>query len=364
MYRITSDYGRPFEEKIQDLLQLGREHLDVETAFFTELTSDTQVIVAAKSENNDIQAGASCPLEESYCRRTINQDSALTVQHAGEDGWEDDAAYQRFGLETYIGSKVVLDGEISGTFCFADQEPRSRPFTDGEETFVELMAEWVSYELFQQQAKEQLRKQRDQLENFANALSHDLRNPLNVVHGFLELAEETGDPEHFQKCRDALGRMDGLIDNILALAREGDDVGETELIEIRNVITECWSFVVTGESTIRIDTDIVIAMDRSRGQQLFENLFRNAIDHGGNDVSLHVGDLSDKSGIYIEDDGPGVPEADRKRIFEDGYSTEENGTGFGLSIVKQIVDGHGWNITVTDSDSGGARFEITGIRTD
>jgi hypothetical protein len=58
MYRITSDYGRPFEEKIQDLLQLGREHLDVETAFFTELTSDTQVIVADKETKTTISKQA------------------------------------------------------------------------------------------------------------------------------------------------------------------------------------------------------------------------------------------------------------------------------------------------------------------
>jgi len=133
-------------------------------------------------------------LSKAYCRKTIDQDGALTVQHAEVEGWEGDAAYEEFGLESYIGSKVVVDGEIYGTFCFAGSEPRDRPFSEDEETFVELMAKWVSYELFQQRATEQIKEQRDQLEEFTSVVSHDLRNPLSIIDGYLDLAEKTGDP--------------------------------------------------------------------------------------------------------------------------------------------------------------------------
>lgn len=98
--------------------------------------------------------------------------------------------------------------------------------------------------------------------------------------------------------------------------------------------------------------------DSDRLQQLFENLFRNAIEHGSQDVAVYVGDLEDGSGIYIADDGPGIPENNREDVFESGYSTTETGTGFGLAIVKEIVEAHGWTISVTDNSSGGARFEI------
>ena len=85
----------------------------------------------------------------------------------------------------------------------------------------------------------------------------------------------------------------------------------------------------------------------------------NAVEHGGSDVSISVGGVDD--GFYIADDGVGIPDSERDRIFESGYSTAADGTGFGLRIVKQIVDAHGWEITATDSDSGGIRFEITGV---
>nr|WP_079991684.1 ATP-binding protein [Halobaculum gomorrense] len=72
-----------------------------------------------------------------------------------------------------------------------------------------------------------------------------------------------------------------------------------------------------------------------------------------------VGVLDD--GFYIEDDGPGIPENKREDVFDAGYSTAEDGAGFGLSIVKHVAEAHGWEIQVTDGSEGGARFEITGI---
>ena len=361
MYRITADHGRGFEEKLVELLTLGRTFLGVEAGFLTNIADGTQEIIEASGEHEKLQAGQTCPLSRAYCRKAVKRENALTVQHAELEGWERDAAYEEFGLESYIGTKVVVDGEVYGTFCFADSEPRSRAFTEGEETFVELMAEWVSYELFQQQATERIEEQRDQLEKFASVVSHDLRNPLGVVQVYLDLAAETGDPEHFDRCRDALDRMDTLIDDLLTLAREGDTIAETESVELSALVTECWSYVTAADATLDVETDLEIRGDRNRLQQLFENLFRNATEHGGEEVTVRVGTLRGGTGIYVEDDGPGIPEPDRTEVFEDGYSTEEDGTGFGLSIVKQVTDAHGWDVAVTDGTDGGARFEMTGL---
>jgi len=362
LYRITADYDRSFEEKLSDLLELGRTYLDVQVGFLTEISDRTQLIVAASGDHELLQSGESCPLSKAYCRKTIQQEGALTVQHAAVEDWEGDAAYETFGLESYIGAKVVIDGEIYGTFCFAGTEPRDTPFSEDEETFVELMAAWVSYELFQQRATERIEQQRDQLEEFTSVVSHDLRNPLSVIDGYLDLAEKTGDPEHFDRCRSAVERMGILIDDLLILAREGNTIAETETIDLPELIEQCWSFVRTDEATLKIKSETVISGDWSRVQQLFENLFRNAIEHGGEEVTVEVGLLEDGTGLYIEDNGPGFPEGMSDQIFDDGFSTSRQGTGFGLTIVEQIVEAHNWEITAMAATNGGARFEITGIK--
>lgn len=361
MYRITADYDKAFEQKVSDLLELGRSYLEIQAGFLTEISEGTQVIVQASGDHELLQAGESCPLSKAYCQKTIHQQDALTVQHAAIEGWEGDAAYEAFGLESYIGAKVIVDGDIYGTFCFAGTEPREQAFSSAEETFVELMAEWVSYELFQQRATERIEQQRDQLEEFAGVVSHDLRNPLSVIAGYVDLAEKSGNPEHFDRIRNALDQMEMLIDDLLVLAREGRAIGEMEPINVTELVEQCWSFVPTDKATLEIEQNLTIRCDCDRAQQVFENLFRNAIEHGSTSVTVRVGALPERTGLYIEDDGPGIPAGARDQVFESGFSTAQNGTGFGLSIVEQVVEAHGWEIEATDGETGGARFEITSV---
>jgi signal transduction histidine kinase len=86
---------------------------------------------------------------------------------------------------------------------------------------------------------------------------------------------------------------------------------------------------------------------------------RNAVEHGGSDVTVRVGDLDD--GFYVADDGPGISEGIADKLFEPGQSGTQENTGFGLAIVQEIATAHGWTVAATESAEGGARFEIRGI---
>ncbi|MDR5657728.1 PAS domain-containing protein [Halodesulfurarchaeum sp. HSR-GB] len=198
-----------------------------------------------------------------------------------------------------------------------------------------------------------------QLEKFANIVSHDLRNPLNVASGRLDLAAEDCDSEHLDAIERAHDRMAMLIEDLLTLAREGEVIADTNPVDLDSVVEGCWANVETAGNTLVADIERTVQADESRLEQVFENLIRNAIDHGGEDVTVTVGALAE--GFYVEDDGPGIPPEAWEDIFETGYSTTEDGTGFGLSIVKQIVDAHDWNLHVTEGADGGARFEITDV---
>jgi signal transduction histidine kinase len=153
--------------------------------------------------------------------------------------------------------------------------------------------------------------------------------------------------------------METLIDDVLTLARAGETVGELEVVDLVGMISGCWQNVDTKSAEVLAETDTDLRADTSRLSELFENLFRNAVEQGGDDVTVTIGELD--HGFYIEDDGPGIPEADREKVFEAGYSSREEGTGFGLSIVKEIVEAHDWEIQLIEGTEGGARFEINGI---
>lgn len=200
----------------------------------------------------------------------------------------------------------------------------------------------------------------ERLEEFLSVVSHDLRNPLNVATANLEAAADASADDRLDAALDALERMNLLIEDLLVLTREENAIGDTEPVHLGELIRDCWSHVETAAATLDVDADRTVRADRSRLAQVFENLFRNAVEHGGEDVTIAVGTVSD--GIYVEDDGPGVPSDERDRIFDATYSTSENGTGLGLRIVETIVDAHGWEIELAETDRDGTRFEITGVQ--
>lgn len=205
----------------------------------------------------------------------------------------------------------------------------------------------------------QLEQQNERLERFAHVVSHDLRNPVNVAKGHIEIARETNQEESFDKVDDSLDRIEAIIDDVLSLAKQGKSIDEVEAVTVGSVAEEAWANVETHSATLSIEREGVIEADADRLLQLFENCIRNAVEHGGSTVTIWIG--VEDGLLYVEDDGPGIPPAERESIFETGYSTGDDGIGLGLSIVHDIATGHGWDIAVTDGRDGGCRFEFHGV---
>jgi PAS domain S-box-containing protein len=283
------------------------------------------------------------PLEEAF--HIYVEEDRQRVENAVEEAL---ANGEPFDVETGVERS---DGEIRWV------QVQGRPTVENGE--VVTLRGAVQDITDQQRREHSLEQQNKQLEQFASVVSHDLRNPLNVAIGRLELAQEECESEHLDIVGDALERSQALIDDLLTLAREGNRVSDIETVDLRTVTENCWDNVATGKATTLTETDRAISADRSQLQQLLENLYRNAIEHASDDVTVTVGDLP--NGFYIEDDGPGIPDDERDDVFDAGYSTAEEGTGFGLSIAQQVAQAHNWEIRVTDGSEGGARFEITGV---
>lgn len=231
--------------------------------------------------------------------------------------------------------------------------------THGRVVIIRDITDQKAYEKQLQQQKTQLENKNERLDQFASVASHDLKGPLNIAVSYVNIARRSDDPEDsLDEIKNAIERGERLIDDLLGIARRGQEF-EYEPVQLDELAIRAWEGVSTADGSVNIETDATVSADPSHLLRLFENLFRNSVEHGGTDVTVSVGTTAD--GIYVADDGVGIPASKRERLFEMGATHDSNGTGYGLAIVRDIVDGHDWGIEVSGSDSGGAQFEITGV---
>jgi len=292
-------------------------------------------------------------------------------------------------------------------------DPHPGAFDDTDLETAGVLAKLVAGALSRLESERTIQRRNERLERFADIVAHDLRNPLGIARGRLELARETHDSDDFAAVARAHDRMSALIDDLLTLAREGGPVTEADAdsLDFEEIVNECWRHVETPNAELHVADSLTVRADEARLRRLVENLFRNSVEHGstGNRTesgdSVEHGSTDDRAdadaateaapdtltvtvgvlddfvrgatddastaapvagdrrhlGFYVEDDGVGVPVGRRERIFEDGYSSLPAGTGFGLSIVREIADAHGWTVRVTESAGGGVRFEFRGV---
>ncbi|KAB1192615.1 PAS domain S-box protein [Haloferax sp. MBLA0076] len=243
--------------------------------------------------------------------------------------------------------------------------------------------------------EQELAQQNARLEAFARVLSHDIRGPLAVAQGRLGLAREDGNLDHFEHVERAHRRIEEVIDDVRSMACDEQVAIDTSPVALADTAAVAWEMSRSGTENVRLEiSDLpVVEADESRVKRLFENLFRNAVEHAstsnrpkpddavehgptgrqnlsddavghgastnGTGLVIRIGQLPSRRGFFVEDDGPGIPQSVRDDIFDTGVSSTDDGErGLGLGIVRQIVHTHGWLIRTAESDTGGARFEI------
>ncbi|WP_227132764.1 PAS domain-containing sensor histidine kinase [Halorubellus salinus] len=354
------------------------EVLDMEFCGVSLLEDDDYLDVVAASDE----------LEETWTMRmSVDDGVAGLTYRTGESFHVDDLdAFEDADPKGAFQSVISVPVGEYGVFQAVANAPSAFDETDLE--LAELLAGHLTTALSRIDRVAQLREQNERLSEFANVVSHDLRNPLTLMQAELEMAEERGDPEDFERVRDAITRMDALIDDLLTLARAGEGVAALEPVAVATAVTEAWAPVSSTEASVTVGDVPTVDADPTRFRQLLENLFRNAVEHGSTSnrtesgdavehgstsnqtesgdavehadagVSVTVDALADDDGFYVADDGPGIPPEKRERVFESGYTTATDGTGFGLRIVADVADAHDWSVSVTESADGGARFEF------
>ncbi|THE65118.1 histidine kinase [Salinadaptatus halalkaliphilus] len=365
---MTSDIEREVATVTTDA---AREIIDLEvnTVYFYDETADRLVSATETPEGRDLfDEFPTFDRGEGLVWQVFESDEPMIFDDVSEHP-------DSYNPETPIRSEMILPLGDHGIFIAGTTEDSA--FDAKTISLAKILARSVEtaldstarrHELHAQ--KERLREQNDRLEEFSSIVAHDVRNPISVATGYVELAaDETDDVEsELAAARRALERSERITDDLLWLARSGQAIGARVETNLADVAETAWRHVQTDGASLEMNGDRLVLADRDRLSQLFENLFRNAVEHGSTDDDgpqgkhdplVRVGTLED--GFVVEDTGPGLSVANPDTVFELGYTSDDDGTGYGLSIVETIVEAHGWSIAVTESDEGGARFEITGL---
>lgn len=214
----------------------------------------------------------------------------------------------------------------------------------------------LSSDITEQVARQkELEDEVNRLDQFVSMISHDLRTPLTVARANYDLYKETQDPEALEKIGEAISRTEEITSDLLELSGHKNMSSESTVVSLETTAREAWQRIDAPEATLETQQGEII-MDRSKLQTLFENLFRNAVEHGGSNVTVRVGLLD--NGFYVEDTGSGMADNLGKEVLEHGFTTGDTGSGIGLTIITRIAELHNWTIEMGESQEGGARFEF------
>lgn len=282
------------------------------------------------------------------------------------------------GVNSYIGVPVEHNGAIVGELSLASVNEYSLSRLQYHINHLRAIVKLVETIYAETKTRENLQEQVDHLENFSQIVAHDLQNPVNIIDGRLKILNEgLGiENDHIDEARTAIDRIENIVDDTLQYAKNGGAVQETVSINIPSVVADCWEMVDSQCAVIDVVDRFSIQGDIGRVNHLFENLLCNAVTHtdATEDDPVHIrigatnvfptttrSNFSGRLGFYFEDDGPGIPEDKRDELLELGETTAEDGTGMGLAIVNEVAAAHGWEMKITESHSGGTRFEFTNV---
>lgn len=161
LYETANNNQLSVAEKQQQILALSAEVLDIENAHIQRREQDgVDTVVRSVGDDEVLSEGETLNRATTYCRRTIESDSPITLSAASEQGWEEDPAYQKHEFECYFGTTISVDSGVYGTVCFISRKRRDADFTTGEEAFIELIARLLGQDLKAQARQERITEER------------------------------------------------------------------------------------------------------------------------------------------------------------------------------------------------------------
>jgi len=204
----------------------------------------------------------------------------------------------------------------------------------------------------QKKAVEMLENQSAELSDFAHSMSHDLKNIFHNMQGFIELTEDEKNLKHLTRLHGLIQESIELLDHSVMLADAGmiveENLMDVNLDTLVNIIASS-----SIPDTIRYSQDRlpIVKADETKITQVFRNLFDNAVKHGQpNEIVVRLVEQEGMYHISVYNDGMEIPDKNRSKLFQRGFTTSKAGKGFGLAIARRIVEAHKWRINLKEGN--------------
>jgi PAS domain S-box-containing protein len=369
-YAIAAVRRKEREQTLTALQESTRQLLNTGTEteigdIIVETLTDDAALTDAVVYRFDTDENALNPVNSSFEGAESNQ---LTPVSAGADSpvWQsfqdgETRFADVFVPELSTGDRRTMLVPLGSFGVLAVTEAERETFAMDAQDLVHLVAATAEAALKRAERERRLQRQNEQLDNFASMLAHELRNPVTIGQIYSQQLPAETDVEAVAYVAEAFDRIEDMIDIMLVLTRGSEAVGTPTAVDLPDAAREAWSEMDVPEARLDIEIDRTIQTDETYIRHLLRNLFENAVEHGGEDVTVEVGELED--GFYVADDGVGIPAEERESVFEEGYTTagDTGGTGLGLAFVKELAEVYEWQCKVTESAAGGARFEFRNV---
>ena len=208
--------------------------------------------------------------------------------------------------------------------------------------------------------RRRVQRQESQLDSFEEAITHELRNTINVVQGNVELVaaeldpEETQIEERMKTASEAATRMGFIVSDLVTLAQLGRTVEEIEPVDIARTARRAFSAVASAEHTLTTTDVGTVDADEQRLERLFENLFDFSIRNNATTIEVTQTDTE----LVVTDDGTQISPADAQRAFEYGQAVPDAESGMLLPVVRTLAVAHGWTVDIDPEYDDGIRFVI------
>ncbi|MEO5982741.1 MAG: GAF domain-containing sensor histidine kinase [Pedococcus sp.] len=367
--------GRPAEPDLQRLVELTAAVCNVPTAVINVIDDRQQHQIAAIGLSASV-----CSREDSMCAQILHDPQLVAVPDARLDERFKDNPFVNGAIAAvrfYASSPLVTPtGVPIGRLCIFDDVPR--PLSAAASRALEVLAEQVVDVLELRRLTRELARSNEQLTQFAGQISHDLRNPLAALTGFLELAADSPEladapdaAELLARAESSAARMTAMIGDLFDFARIGGS-GRQGVVDLQReaeaVLEDLSAQITSTGADVLVEGLPNVSGDATLLRALLQNLVGNAVKFSaaaGSTPVVRVAAEHITGGwrVTVDDNGPGVPEWDRDRVFEllvrGDDKQDVEGLGIGLSTCRRIVQSHGGRIGIADSDLGGASVWVS-----